>query len=109
MSELLDGCRATIDEYEKRLAAVEKERDDYWNLAVYDASDPKQPYFEATKREELESTLSRLRKALKVLSKAAKRFQLETDEKKRNGRIWDRLYEAIEKADAAIFDKEAGK
>jgi hypothetical protein len=46
------------------LAAVEKERDEYWNLAVYDAIDPKKPYFEATKREELESTLSRLREAL---------------------------------------------
>lgn len=44
----------------------------------------------------------KLRAALRKLSRAAKRFQLETDEKKRDGRIWDRLYEAIEQADDAL-------
>lgn len=55
------------------------------------------------KRAELaEAANGKLVAALKVLSKCAKKFQLETDEKKRNGRIWDALYEAIEKADAAL-------
>ena len=54
------------------------------------------------RRDKAESANGRLVAALKVLSKCAKKFQMETDEKKRNGRIWDALYEAIEKADAAL-------
>jgi len=43
-----------------------------------------------------------LRTALKRLVRAAKRFQLENDEKERNGRIWDRLYEEIEQSEELL-------
>lgn len=39
-----------------------------------------------------------IRTALRRLIKSATKFQLETDEKKRNGRIWDDLYESIDHA-----------
>ena len=61
------------------------------------------------RRDKAESANGRLVAALKVLSKCAKKFQIETDEKKRNGRIWDALYEAIEKADAALAEARKEK
>ena len=64
---------------------------------------------EQERAEIAEASNGRLVAALKVLSKCAKKFQMETDEKKRNGRIWDALYEAIEKADAALAEARKEK